>query len=221
MSEDALRKTWEHIDLVQKLLMSAQIELMKRQVTHDRSKLSSPEWEMFAEITHKLEGLTYGSEEYEAQRKEMLGKALGHHYEHNRHHPEFFDQRALLPSDDNYREYIDLIEWVENGGLVIDVRDLENFRLIKELFHSCCREQMSSVNNMNLFDILEMLIDWTAACKRHADGDINKSIEINTTRFNLSPQLVNIMKNTVPYLTNEFEELLTQKDLYKNPQQNE
>ena len=31
MSEDALRKTWEHIDLVQKLLMSAQIELMKRQ----------------------------------------------------------------------------------------------------------------------------------------------------------------------------------------------
>jgi hypothetical protein len=44
MTEDALRKTWEHIDLVVRLLTSAQIELMKRAVTHDRSKLSSPEW---------------------------------------------------------------------------------------------------------------------------------------------------------------------------------
>ncbi len=162
MTEDALRKTWEHIDLVVRLLTSAQIELMKRAVTHDRSKLSSPEWEMFAKITHKLEGLTYGSPEYEKQRKEMLDSALGHHYEHNRHHPEFFK---------------------------------------------------SGVDDMNLFDILEMLIDWKAACQRHADGDINKSIEINTKRFNLSPQLVNILKNTIPYLDDKFDDLKTQKDI--------
>jgi hypothetical protein len=67
---------------------------------------------------------------------------------------------------------------------------------------------------MNLFDILEMLIDWCAACKRHADGDINKSIEINTKRFNLSPQLVNIFKNTIPSIKDGFEDLHTQKDIY-------
>jgi hypothetical protein len=67
---------------------------------------------------------------------------------------------------------------------------------------------------MNLFDILEMLIDWCAACKRHADGDIEKSIEINTKRFNLSPQLVNIIKNTVPCLEDKFKDLKTQKDIY-------
>lgn len=213
MTEDALRKTWEHIDLISRLLMSAQIELMKRQATHDRSKLNSPEWEMFAEITHKLEGLTYGSEEYENQRKEMLDNALGHHYEHNRHHPEFFENKELSSESDNYREYVSLIEWVEDGRITLDVRDIENFRLMKEYFEQKIKEETVSINNMNLFDILEMLIDWTAACKRHADGDINKSIEINTKRFNLSPQLVNILKNTIPYIKDEFEGLHTQKDI--------
>ena len=213
MTEDALRKTWEHIDTVSRLLSSAQIEIMKRQATHDRSKLSSPEWEMFAEITHKLEGLTYGSEEYENQRKEMLNNALGHHYEHNRHHPEFFPPVELLPDDDNYKEYIGLMEWVKNSELEIDVRDLENLELMRIVLESNEKYKTSSVNNMNLFDILEMLIDWVAACKRHADGDINKSIEINTKRFNLSPQLVNILKNTIPYIKDGFEDLHTQKDI--------
>lgn len=213
MTENALRKTWEHIDTVSRLLSSAQIEIMKRQATHDRSKLDSPEWEMFAEITHKLEGLTYGSEEYETQRKEMLGKALGHHYEHNRHHPEFFPLVELLSGDDNYKEYVGLMEWVKNSELEIDVRDLENLELMRIVLESNEKHKTSSVNNMNLFDILEMLIDWVAACKRHADGDINKSIEINTKRFNLSPQLVNILKNTIPYIKDEFEDLQTQKDI--------
>jgi hypothetical protein len=186
---------------------------MKRAVTHDRSKLSSPEWKMFAEITHKLEGLTYGSEEYENQRKEMLNSALGHHYKHNRHHPEFFPSVELLPDDDNYKEYIGLMEWVKNSELEIDVRDLENFELMRIVLESNEKHKTSSVNNMNQFDILEMLIDWVAACNRHADGDINKSIEINTKRFNLSPQLVNIIKNTVPCLEDKFKDLKTQKDI--------
>jgi Family of unknown function (DUF5662) len=161
-NEEALRKTWDHIDLVMRLLASAQIELMRRQFTHDRSKLASPEWEMFAEITHKLEGLTYGSAEYEAQRQEMLGAALGHHYSHNRHHPEFFKK---------------------------------------------------CVEGMNLFDVLEMFVDWSAATRRHADGNIYESIEINRDRFGLSEQLVKIFKNTVPWLTDEFEGLKTQQDI--------
>ncbi|MEM9448690.1 MAG: DUF5662 family protein [Cyanobacteria bacterium P01_E01_bin.6] len=161
-SEIALRQTWEHIDLVMRLLASAQVELMKRQFTHDRSKLRSPEWEMFAEVTEKLRGLTYGSDEYNAQLEEMKRGPLSHHYQHNRHHPEFFG----------------------NG-----------------------------IEGMNLFDLLEMFIDWSAAVRRHDDGDINRSIEINTQRFNLSPQLVQIFRNTIPWVRDEFDELNTQKDL--------
>ena len=56
------------------------------------------------------------------------------------------------------------------------------------------------VDGMTLFDLVEMLCDWAASSRRHNDGDIGKSIEVNTTRFGLSPQLVNVFKNTVAAL---------------------
>lgn len=58
----------------------------------------------------------------------------------------------------------------------------------------------NGVDGMNLFDLLEMFLDWKAASERHADGSIEKSIEINKTRFGLSEQLVNILKNTVSWV---------------------
>ena len=53
------------------------------------------------------------------------------------------------------------------------------------------------INGMTLFDLIEMLCDWKAATLRHADGDIYKSLEINEKRFNISPQLKEILSNTV------------------------
>ena len=53
------------------------------------------------------------------------------------------------------------------------------------------------VDDMDLLDLVEMFADWRGACERHADGDIRKSIEHNTERFNLSPQLVRIFQNSV------------------------
>lgn len=52
------------------------------------------------------------------------------------------------------------------------------------------------VDEMNLIDLVEMFCDWTAAVRRHDDGDIDNSIKINTKRFKLSPQLVSILRNT-------------------------
>lgn len=52
------------------------------------------------------------------------------------------------------------------------------------------------INDMNLLDLLEMFADWKAASERHNDGNINKSIELNADRFELSPQLVRILENT-------------------------
>lgn len=54
----------------------------------------------------------------------------------------------------------------------------------------------SPVNGFDLFDLMEMAMDWCAAVERHNDGDIFKSLEINTKRFELSNQIVCILNNT-------------------------
>lgn len=58
----------------------------------------------------------------------------------------------------------------------------------------------NGVDGMDLFDILEMFMDWKAASERTKDGNILKSIEINKERFKISEQLTNIFKNTVDTL---------------------
>jgi hypothetical protein len=64
---------------------------------------------------------------------------------------------------------------------------------------------LNGINGMSLFDLLEMFVDWYAASKRHADGNIWKSIEKNVKRFNLSPQLMAILENTASVLVFEFD----------------
>lgn len=54
----------------------------------------------------------------------------------------------------------------------------------------------NGLDDMTLFDIFEMFVDWKAATERHEDGDIEKSIEINKERFKISDQLCNIFRNT-------------------------
>lgn len=56
------------------------------------------------------------------------------------------------------------------------------------------------VNDMNLVDLVEMLCDWKAASLRHDDGNIRKSIEINSERFGIGPQLTRIFENTADFL---------------------
>lgn len=53
------------------------------------------------------------------------------------------------------------------------------------------------IDSMNLFDILEMLIDWKAASMRHNDGDIHKSIQINKKRFEFSDEFAGMLSRTI------------------------
>ena len=55
----------------------------------------------------------------------------------------------------------------------------------------------NGVNDMDLFQLVEMLCDWKAAIEKHADGDIMKSLDINKERFGLSDQLYGILRNTI------------------------
>jgi len=55
----------------------------------------------------------------------------------------------------------------------------------------------NGILGMSLFDLIEMICDWRAATRRHADGDILKSIEINQKRFGYGNELKRIFLNTV------------------------
>lgn len=55
----------------------------------------------------------------------------------------------------------------------------------------------NGIDGMDLFDVLEMLLDWKASTLRTKDGDIFKSLDIQKDRFNISPQLYSILNNTL------------------------
>lgn len=84
-------ETLKHIEVVMQLLVTVQHEITRRMFSHDRSKLRSPELEMFETFTDNLAEVQYGSKEYEKRHQAMLKDALRHHYANNRHHPEFFE----------------------------------------------------------------------------------------------------------------------------------
>ncbi len=53
------------------------------------------------------------------------------------------------------------------------------------------------IAEMGLTQITEMLCDWLAAVKRHDDGDIRRSIEINAERFGYGDEIKRLLLNTV------------------------
>jgi hypothetical protein len=55
----------------------------------------------------------------------------------------------------------------------------------------------SRVRAMTLLDLVEMLCDWLAATRRHDDGDIHRSIDMNQERFGYSDELKAILHSTV------------------------
>jgi len=62
-------------------------DLYVEAITHDDSKFSDEEYDLYAQVTPKLKHLTFGSEEYKEAVREMA-PAVKHHVEHNRHHPD-------------------------------------------------------------------------------------------------------------------------------------
>ncbi len=56
---------------------------------------------------------------------------------------------------------------------------------------------VNGIKGMTLVDVVEMVCDWIDAAERDPTGDINKSIEIGRKRFNISEDLISIIKNTV------------------------
>lgn len=55
----------------------------------------------------------------------------------------------------------------------------------------------NGIMDMTLVDLLEMLCDWYAAGRQQPNGDLMRSLEINTARLNIPPALVQILHNTI------------------------
>jgi hypothetical protein len=52
------------------------------------------------------------------------------------------------------------------------------------------------IHDMNMIDLLEMLCDWKAATERHDDGDLSRSIDLNTERFGMTEAQANLLRST-------------------------
>ncbi len=187
--------TMRHIERVRNLINRVVLDLLRRGEEHDQSKMESPEVEMFAEFTPKLASLTYGSEEFNECKKQMR-VALEHHYAKNTHHPEHYPECV----NEEYKGLLVDIECIERD---VWLPSSTKTRLLIRL-RAEAESIKSSVNNMTLLDVLEMLLDWKASSERHNDGNILKSIEINTKRFGLSPQLVHIFQNTANHFLEQL-----------------
>lgn len=87
--DTTMRDTHAHVQRVGELMMKAVSNLQDRAIHHDASKFGEQEFDSFVVVTHKLKGLTYGSDEYRAELKN-LDDALTHHYQLNSHHPEHY-----------------------------------------------------------------------------------------------------------------------------------
>jgi rubrerythrin len=191
MTYDSTKDTKEHIENVKNLLQLVVGEIVARALRHDASKLLTPEKEIFDEFTPKLKDSTYGSDEYKSYLKDM-GVALQHHYEHNSHHPEYYKLWKCPVCNTVFTEDDAPISAVLEGDKRLCPRCCAGGTIME-----CMLEPVISINGMSLLDVIEMLADWKAAGMRHADGDIQKSLEINKKRFDISDQMAAILENTV------------------------
>ncbi len=178
-------------------MKQASANILRRALVHDASKLEEPEKSAFDRLKAlSLSGMAYGSDEYRACLRAEK-PAIQHHYKANSHHPEFYPQGetgivgAMLRSTSNEMEI--------TAKAATDEPEAAQALMILVKFNRDTADQLeSSINGMSLFDVLEMLLDWKAATERMKDGgDIHASLVHNRERFKISPQLENILANTI------------------------
>ena len=175
---DSRENTIEHIQIVREMLELFCKHLDLRGQEHDRSKLFDPEKAIFDKMIPKLKSCDYGTPEY-MEMLDELKPALDHHYKHNSHHAEHAGRKAQCDMCGNLQERA--TTKCENCGVTYTWS-----------IHT-------DLSGMNLIDLVEMMCDWKAATLRHDSGDISKSMEVNTKRFNIPDDLVKILENTIDY----------------------
>lgn len=110
------------------------------------------------------------------------------------------DKSKLLPPEkDGFDEYTPKLHDCTYGSEEYKsfLRGLQNILNHHYANNSHHPEHYSNgIYGMNIFDVTEMFCDWTAACKRHADGNIYSSLDINQKRFGYTDGFKLVLKNT-------------------------
>ena len=87
---DSTAETLRHIHRVRDHLNPVIAAMLERGRVHDASKFSKVEKPVLDNIYPRLRGLSYGSPEYMVLVREAW-PGLQHHYRHNAHHPEHYE----------------------------------------------------------------------------------------------------------------------------------
>ncbi len=142
MKYDSKADTLRHIQRVSELLHDAADELLKRAKEHDRSKLESPEKELFDKFVPKLQNTTLGSVAYN-ELKQKMGVALEHHYAENSHHPQHYENGV------NGFDLFDLIE------MFFDWKAASERQRNGDVFKSLKISKEQGIISEQVFDILQ------------------------------------------------------------------
>lgn len=147
--EECQLATYKHIEKVREFIQFFINRLTIRGIEHDKTKLESPEVEVFAEYTPKLAETTYGSEEYLNCLKEMNG-ALQHHYANYRHHPEHFDKGI---NDMNLVDIVEMFcDWKASSLRQIDGNLLKSIEANASRFNMNTQLKQILINTAKMYD---------------------------------------------------------------------
>jgi hypothetical protein len=91
---DSTADTHAHIGKVANRLYEISARLARRAHVHDASKLEEPEKSGYGQLITKLADIVYGSAEYRAALSEAKS-TIDHHYAHNSHHPEHYENGIM------------------------------------------------------------------------------------------------------------------------------
>lgn len=70
----------------------------------------------------------------------------------------------------------------------------------------------NEIDGMSALDLLEMICDWKAASKRHKDGDVWKSLDINQERFGYSDDVKKVLERIMVDIGCERKEIPEQNE---------
>ena len=149
-----MKETIEHIKKVNDFINLFVILLLRAGTNHDRSKLESPEQEIFERYTPLLSRLTYGSDAYRKIMSEM-SIAIQHHYSKNSHHPEFYKDGI---SGMNLVDIVEMFcDWLAAVARHADGDIMESLKINKNRFE--ISDQLVSIfqNTVILFEKREEL----------------------------------------------------------------
>jgi hypothetical protein len=105
--------------------------------------------------------------------------------------------KQLTYGSDAYKECLDDMQEALEHHYACNRHHPEHFkgnRILKDSVEQAVVN--AGMYGMTLVDIIEMFCDWCAATKRHDDGHIGKSIEVNKKRFGYDEMLAQIFANT-------------------------